>query len=93
MRVNDVGTLIKISPSDGLDISSAISSSVRYQKPSGNTGTWTGSVVDNTIQYTTIDGDIDEAGMWYFQAFVELPSWQGSSDIVSTEVDVVLFEE
>jgi hypothetical protein len=34
-------------------------------------------VVDELVQYVTQSGDIDEAGVWYIQAFFDTGTWQG----------------
>lgn len=52
-----------------IDLSSADSVSVHYQKPSGTDGVWTGSVSETTkILYAVQAGDIDETGRWELQA-------------------------
>ena len=36
-----------------------------YRKPDGTVGTWVGTITDtNYLQWQTVDGDIDEAGVW-----------------------------
>jgi hypothetical protein len=53
----------------------------------GTTGEWTGTVVDELVQYVTQSGDIDEAGVWYIQAFFDTGTWQGSSGVGSITVE------
>lgn len=86
IHVGDVGTVIRVEPSDDTDLSGASSAEIRYKKPSGATGAWTASIVSDGVQYTTTTGDIDEAGTWYLQAYVDLGSWVGSSTIQSTKI-------
>lgn len=57
----------------GTTISTATKREVRYMKPSGARGTWTGGQETTTsISYVTLAGDIDEVGTWKFQAYVEI---------------------
>ena len=50
-----------------LDISAATSIKMKVQKPSGTTVTWTSSLASDNkyyATYTTIDGDINESGVY-----------------------------
>jgi hypothetical protein len=84
IQVGDVGTVIRVDIDT--DISTAVSTKIKYQKPSGETGEWDAVVVDNGVEYVTQSGDIDEYGVWHIQAFFDLSSWQGSSKVVSITV-------
>jgi hypothetical protein len=86
IQVGDSGTAIRIAVSGDVDLSTALSTSIRYRKPDGVTGEWPGTVVDGAVEYITVSGDIDQAGVWYIQAFFELPTWQGSSKVISIRV-------
>lgn len=47
---------------------------VKYKKPSGATGQWTGAVEsasEGKISYTVTSSVIDESGTWTFWAYVE----------------------
>jgi len=78
MKVGDVGTLISVDV--GTDVSTNTSKKIRYQKPSGFIGEWN-ALLSGTqlLQYVTVADDIDEEGLWTFQAYVVLPSgeWYG----------------
>jgi len=69
-----------------VDLSTAVSTSIRYRKPDGVTGQWAGTVVDGAVEYITVAGDIDQSGVWYLQAFFDLTTWQGSSKVISIRV-------
>lgn len=86
INVDDIGAIIRITPSDSTVITGAIESSILYQKPSGSSGTWAANVVTNGLEYVTQDGDIDEAGTWNLQGFVDIVTWRGTSNIVTIEV-------
>jgi hypothetical protein len=64
-----------------INISTATSKVIYLTKPSGEVLTKTASFVttgaDGLIHYATIDGDLDESGVWKIQARIELGS--GSS--------------
>lgn len=78
----------------GIDVSATDVQEILYWKPSGATGVWD-SVSDNvTVENLTdlkrdlVDGDIDEIGIWKFQAHVVVSasSRDGYGDIVSLDV-------
>jgi hypothetical protein len=54
------------------DISSATGYGIRYKKPDGTTGEWIGTRNGTSIEYTTVDGDIDQTGNWRFWSFITL---------------------
>lgn len=87
IQLGDVGTAIRISLAGSMDLSTAVAQTIRYRKPSGDTGEWTATVVGDTVEYITVAGDIDEAGVWYIQAYVDLTTWQGTSKAVSLRVE------
>ena len=66
----------------GEDISTASTYRIYYEKPSGATGYWTASLQGTSIvRYTTVNGDLDEAGVWSLQARVTTASglWRGET--------------
>jgi len=78
--IGEIGTDIILDT--GVDISSATVLQVKYQKPDGVTGEWTGTVQDTTkIRYTLSEDDIDVAGRWTFQSYVEVSGgkWHGET--------------
>jgi uncharacterized phiE125 gp8 family phage protein len=79
--VGETGTDITLNC--GSDISLATVSNIKYTKPSGATGTWTGAVYNlNYVKYTTIVTSFDIAGVWKLQAYVESPTWTGYGEAV-----------
>jgi hypothetical protein len=81
----DIGTEILLDT--GVDITDATLAEIKYQKPDGTTGSWTG-VVDSTtkVKYVTLANDLDQAGQWLFQSYVETPTWKGHGETVSHKV-------
>ncbi len=79
--VGDIGTEII------LDCGTAVTTStvrnVIARSPRGAKKTWAASVDGtNNIKYVTAAGDLDQAGDWRIQAYVEMPGWQGYGDVV-----------
>lgn len=91
--VGDVGTIFRATfKEDGsaIDISSATTKTISFEKPNGvmvtQTGVFFTDGTDGILQYTTVADDIDEGGMWRIQGFVDLGVWSGRSDIVNFKV-------
>lgn len=75
----DVGTVFRLSIVDtagtAIDVSTATVKYINFQDPSGvktqKTAAFYTDGSDGIIQYTTVDGDIDEVGTWMIQGYVE----------------------
>lgn len=75
----DIGTIFRLTITDtdgtAIDVSTATVKYIYFQDPSGNksqeTAAFTTDGSDGIIQYTTVDGDIDEVGTWMVQGYVE----------------------
>jgi len=77
--VGDVGTRIALDA--GEDITTQTVLKIKYRKPDGTTGEWSASVeANNYAVYYTQDGDLDTAGLWKFQIYIELPTWEGHGE-------------
>lgn len=83
--VGDVGTVISLDCE--VDISAASVRRIVVRKPNGHRVQWM-AVADGTtkIKYVTQSGDIDMAGDWDMQAYVELPTWKGRGAISTLKV-------
>lgn len=82
--VADVGTVITLETGTNLTTLGATSVVIKVQKPSSATSDWAASIVSATptqITHTTVTGDLDEAGMYYLQAYIVSPTgtWRGDS--------------
>lgn len=89
----DIGTNFVITIYDNgvpANLSSATTSNLIFKKPDGKKVTKTLSKVttgeDGQFYYTTIDGDLDMAGAWQMQAFIQTPAGGWSSDILEFTV-------
>lgn len=69
------------------DVSSGTTPRVLYRKPSGTTGYWSGSVSGNYVQYNLASNDLNEAGVWTFQAYVVLGGKVAYGDKVTQKVE------
>jgi len=82
--VNDVGTVILLDT--GVDLSGG-TLSIKYRKPDGATGSWSGTIANTSsgagkgISYTTVAGDLSVSGAWKLQAHAVLPNgtWSGET--------------
>lgn len=88
IRVNDVGTLIKLQVSEDdvvLDISAATGLQFIFEKPDRTTVTKSALFLtdgtDGMLYYETIAGDIDLPGWWRVQAAFTLGGWIGKSSV------------
>lgn len=85
--VGDVGTIIELDV--GTDVTAATRMEIRATKPDGTKVAWTASLASGettVIAYVTQDGDLDQAGAWKLQAYVELPGWKGRGEIAVLDV-------
>ena len=54
-----------------------------YKKPSGTTGYWDAQVDGTELVYIIKEGDIDEAGIWFLQAYVKSSVYELTGNKVS----------
>lgn len=94
LHVGDIGTIIYINIVEqgaALDISSATTKTIRFQKKDKTTMDKTAIFktdgTDGILQYTTVTGDIDQKGRWQAQAYLVMPTWQGYTAKVDFQVD------
>ena len=75
-HVGDKG--IEIILDVGTDISGATVRKIKYKKPTvGTVGFWVASEKTSTsIVYVTQVDDLDDAGIWKLQAYVEKSTWK-----------------
>jgi len=85
----DVGTVIKIDV--GVDLTNATVLKIKYIKPvSKRKGEWVASVNVNEptkLVYIVQEGDLDEAGTWILQPYIEFSDWKGRGSKVFLEVE------
>lgn len=93
IHVNDIGTVFTVLIKDGddvQDVSSATTKELIFLKPSGEkltkSASFTTDGTDGYIQYTTVDGDVDETGVWKIQAHIVIGDLDVSSDVSAFRV-------
>lgn len=74
--LGDTGTEIVLDC--GVNVTTATVRKIVARKQNGVKVTWLASLDGtNAIKYTTTEFDLDVAGTWYLQAYVEMPNWKG----------------
>jgi hypothetical protein len=85
----DIGTIIAFDVAE--DISTATLLKLKYKKPDNSTGFWIADPYGLTgMGYITLADDLDVAGRWKVQAYVEMPGWKGHSSAMTFDVDDVV---
>ena len=87
VQVGDIGTKIILDCVE--DISAQTEVKIMYQKPKGTSGEWAAvyAAGTTTIYYITEVSDLDEAGCWCLQAYVNLNDvWIGRGEVAQLEV-------
>lgn len=80
IKLNDIGTVFTLTitddDGDAVDITGATTKSVIFLKPDGVSVTKTASFgsdgSDGIITYTTVANDLNVAGLWHVQAYVDI---------------------
>lgn len=81
IHISDISCRFLITIKDGdtiVDLSSATLLRIIFHKPDATVATKTATLytdgTDGIIYYNTITGDLDQAGVWKFQAYIEFGS-------------------
>lgn len=77
---DDIGTVFEVTVKDEssvvVNVSGATLLQFKFKKPTGvlatKTAVFSSNGVDGKIRYTTVSGDLDVAGEWEFQAYIEI---------------------
>src|SRR5262245_28903947 len=87
MHVGDVGTVIEVTlyeDDDLIDLSGATVKQLRLQKPDGTVDTKTALFstdgTDGKVRYVMQADDLDQAGDWRLQVYIETPAGKWSSE-------------
>lgn len=88
IQVGATNLLIKLELREGygiLDISDATVKNIVIEKPGSTvmtkTATFSTDGTDGLIYYRTVAGDLNEAGTYQLQAYIEMPDFSGYSTI------------
>lgn len=99
IKVGDIGTVFRLTIIDCstqavVDLSSQSAMVFNFKKPDGTivqkTPVFTTDGTDGQVEYTTVSGDIDQAGQWFLQGNVTITAGQFSTGIVPFEAKPVL---
>lgn len=72
----DVGLEINVNCQE--DLTSATSPQILIKKPDGNVLTKPATISGNSLIYITVDGDLEQKGIYYVQPKLSLGGWSGS---------------
>jgi hypothetical protein len=94
IHVGDIGTVFRVEVKNAsgavVDISSATSKTISFQKPDGTDVTQTASFTtdgtDGLLQYATLAGDLDQTKLWSYQAKVVLAAGEWNSSVIHFDV-------
>jgi len=82
---SDIGTELILDC--GVTISTATVMKVRSRNPNGAVKEWVATLNTATsIKYVLLLNDINIAGKWQFQAYIEMPGWKGRGEWATVEV-------
>lgn len=78
-----------------VDLTNATELKIKARAPSSNNKTWSANVIgdplEGIMQHVTVDGDLDEIGIWILQPFGTVEGWIGHGEQVQLEVHEILF--
>ncbi len=80
----DIGILFVVDCK--ISVTGATVSKLKVKKPDGTEVDWTGAPFNNTIQYTIQTGDLNQAGEYRLQSYVELSGLEIHGDTALFEV-------
>ena len=77
-----------------LNISTASAIKILYKKPDGTRGFWVADSIENNtiIVYDLTNADLDQAGVWTFQAFVTIDGRDGYGEYVQKEIKPFVYD-
>lgn len=88
-QVGDIGTKIRYNAQESLADHIEDGLKLKYRKPDGTTGEWIAVVYSDTYaEYTTLLAtDLNIAGSWSLQIYIETAAWIGHSEIKEFSVN------
>jgi hypothetical protein len=80
-------SLLRLEMDTEVSLTGATVMRILYKKPDGTQGFWPVTLTSGTkLLYNVQDGDIDQAGTWQFQSYVEIDGQTGFGRIVREKV-------
>lgn len=93
IHVGDIGTRFEVTLKDGdtvLDISAASKMQIWFGRPTSNAlkkdANFVTGGTDGKLEYYSVADDLNEAGEWFIQAYVEFGSGKWHSDAIPFDV-------
>ena len=78
---------VKIILNVGVDISDSTVHKIKFKRPNGTSGEWAAERENATsISYLIQTNDLNYAGIWKLQAYVETPNWKLHGEEASLQV-------
>lgn len=78
-------SLLTIRLDTSYDLTSVTDQSIRFRKPNGERGEWSATISGQDLVYETDENDIDQAGIWEFQAKIVKGGRTGLGKIVTQQ--------
>lgn len=88
LYVGTIGTVLSIDMAQ--DVSAATEVVLNVRKPDGTEDQWVAEVDEgdnDKIVYTTVEGDLDQAGEYLIQPYLTFAAWEGP--YATVRIDVV----
>lgn len=83
-------SVITITLDTGVDTTAATVKKILYEKPNKVKGEWTATSSTTFLSYDVANNDIDIAGLWKFQAYLEIGGKKSYGAIVTENFDTPL---
>lgn len=89
----DCGNVVDGEPQP-VDLTNAVAHVLKVEKPSGAVAEWSttihGDPTLGVLRYITVEGDLDEAGTYVLQVYLEIPGWKGHTAKFALVVNPVI---
>jgi hypothetical protein len=84
MQVFNGQSLLQLKFDTGLNLAAATVLKILFERPDGTAGFWAVTVIDGTkLVYNVLETDINIAGNWQLQSYVEIAGKKGYGKIVT----------
>lgn len=82
--------LLTLSLDTGISLASATNPKILYVKPDGTKSSWVATINGTKVEKDLSNTDIDQAGVWQVQSYVEISGEKGFGEIESIEFNNTL---
>jgi len=86
---NTVGAIVQLNT--GIDLTLVTTVQINVLQPNGSTAIWPGTIAsiggfNYYVQYTTMAGDLSQAGTYVVQPYVVFSNWSGLGEVATFTV-------